>query len=91
MQIHPKKIKESNFYFPVTILKQFGYFLSIMGIKIKGLCKSVLVTKRKIFKSYDKWSFEDWCFYFKSVYINLTFSANKRISINNKQKLVKNR
>ena len=50
-----RDIREGNFYFQGTILKQFGHCFDFGAYKLvvqfKGLCKLVSVTKR----THDNW------------------------------------
>ena len=55
MHIQQRNIREGNFYFQGTILKQFGHRFDFGAYKLvvqfKGLCKLVSVTKR----THDNW------------------------------------
>ena len=54
--------------------------LLIIGIQIEGLCKLVLMTKTKLFESYEKMIVGRLMFLSHSnlFYIHVTFSAKKR-------------
>ena len=55
MHIQQRNIREGNFCFQGTILKQFGHRFDFGAYKLvvqfKGLCKLVSVTKR----THDNW------------------------------------
>ena len=63
MHIRQENIREGNYYFQDTILKQFWYcFIDSkcthhnLGTQIKSLYKSVSAAKGSLFVSYENWS-----------------------------------
>ena len=82
--IQQENIRERNYYFQDTILKQFRYFFinfksthHNLGTQIKSLYKLVSVEKGNLFLSYEIDKEEDTRFYFSLVYVFISNSANK--------------
>ena len=71
--------------FPDTILQQIWYYMGAhnLGTQIKDLHKLVPVTKGKLFVSYENGSRGRQMF----VYVFISHSVNKRISMDSMQKI----